>query len=107
MFRLQDRGPSLSDLVDLRASLRRQEILLLGALRDVQSELRSWALHRRSREAIGARVPRELCVLWEELAERERELALDLLQVRAAHAEVNRGIQGRLAGRPAPRPLAS
>ena len=107
MFRLEDRGPSLSDLVDLRASLRRQEILLLGALRDVQSELRSWAMHRRSREAVGAPVARELCVLWEELGERERELALDLLQVRAALAEVNRGIQGRLAPRPAPRPLAS
>jgi hypothetical protein len=107
MFRLHDRVPSLCDLVDLRASLRRQEILLLGAMRDVQSELRSWSAHRRAQQVVGEPVARELCVLWEELGERERELAQDLVQVRAAQLEVNRGIQDQLTPRRTPRPLAS
>lgn len=104
MFRLQERCASLADLIDLRASLRRQEILLQSALREVQAELRSWSRHRRVREACGERVPRELCLVWDELGERERELALDALQVRAALAETSREIQQRLER---PRPVAS
>jgi|SoiMethySBSTD1v2_1073268.scaffolds.fasta_scaffold3915278_1 hypothetical protein len=99
MFRFTDR-PSLSDLFDARAALRRQEVVLLGAMRDVQTELRSWQGHRLAQEASGRNVPRELCMLWEELAERERELALDLIQVRAALREAQREIQNCIAARP-------
>ena len=96
MFTMQDRFASLSDLVSLRVSLRQHEFLLNGALRDVHEELRCWARHRRVREACGERVPHELCVVWDELTERERELAIDVVQVRSALVEANREIQQRL-----------
>jgi FixJ family two-component response regulator len=87
-------------LVELRASLRRQEIALLGALQDVQGELRSWERHRRGQQARGRTVPVELATVFEELGERERELVLDLMQVRAVQGEANREIARAL--RPAP-----
>jgi hypothetical protein len=92
MIHLRERCPSLSDLVDLRASLRRQELILNAALHDVQGELKSWDRHRRAQDAAGREVPRELSLIWQELRERERELVLDVLQVRAALAEANREI---------------
>lgn len=101
MFTLQGRYASLADLVDLRVSLRQQEFLLARALRDVQEELRCWARHRQVRESCGESVPKELCVVWEELTERERELAMDVVQVRSALVEANREIQNRLHVRPA------
>ncbi|MGE3173546.1 MAG: hypothetical protein AB7O97_13060 [Planctomycetota bacterium] len=103
MFSLRDRGNSLSDLVEMRASLRRQQIVLTGALRDVQSELRSWERHRTACAAQGTAVPRELGILWEELGDRERELAMDVVQVEAALRETNAEIRACLA----PRPIAS
>jgi hypothetical protein len=103
MFRFHERCRTLSDLVELRASLRRQDLALSGALRDVQTELRSWEQHRAARAAAGQPVPRELALVWDELAERERELAMDQLQVRAALGEANREIRNRLS----PRPVAS
>ena len=96
MFTLQGRYASLKDLVDLRVSLRQQEFLLNTALHDVQEELKCWARHRQARENCGERVPRELSEVWEDLTERERELAMDVLQVRAAIVEANREIQHRL-----------
>ena len=96
MLRLHERCPTLSDLVDLRAALRRQDLMLQGALRDVQSELRCWERHREEQEANHREVPRELVMVWDELRERERELALDALQVRSALAEANREGGARL-----------
>ena len=104
MFTMQGRFNSLSDLLSLRVSLRQQQFLLSGALQDVQEELRCWARHRRSREACGKQVPHELCVVWEELTERERELAMDVVQVYSALGEANREIQDRLHSS---RPVAS
>ena len=104
MFTMQGRFNSLSDLLSLRVSLRQQQFLLNGALQDVQEELRCWARHRRAREACGKQVPHELCVVWEELTERERELAMDVVQVHSALAEANREIQDHLH---ATRPVAS
>jgi hypothetical protein len=99
MIRLHDRCPTLSRLIEVRASLRRQEIVLLGALHDVQAELRSWQSHRTERSARGLYVPHALCILWDELAERERELALDVLHVRAALQQANREIRDNLGRR--------
>ncbi|HLQ37273.1 MAG TPA: hypothetical protein VK348_05715 [Planctomycetota bacterium] len=87
---------TLSDLLELRAALRRQELLVGGALRDVQNELKSWQRHRRAQELAGQPVPRELVLLWDGLEERERELALDLLQISAAHAEADQDVQAAL-----------
>jgi len=84
VIRLQDPAVSLADLLEVRASLRRQEVLLKSALRDVQGELRSWNEHREAEAEAGRPVARELCDLWDELEGRERELAMDLVQVRAA-----------------------
>lgn len=89
--------PTLSGLFDVRRSLRQQEVALLAAIHDVQAEVRSWQHYRRGLEAQGQRPARELCLLWEELVERERALCLDLLQVRAAHTAANRDIQARLS----------
>ena len=96
MFALQGRCSSLSDLLSLRTSLRQQEFMLQAALSDVQKELRSWARHRQSHESRGDRVPRELCIVWDELGERERELAMDVIQVRAALRETILEIQQRI-----------
>jgi hypothetical protein len=76
--------------------LRRQETMVGTALADVQSEIRNWNRHRRAHEFVRDPVPRELCVLWEELDSRERELALDVLQIRAALAETNAEIRLKL-----------
>ena len=106
MIRLEDRCSPLTDLVEVRASLRRQETLLQGVLHDVQGELRCWNRHRQQEAAAGNPMPRELCILWDELESRERELALDLLQVRGAMQEANREIRRRLHPSRS-RPLAS
>jgi hypothetical protein len=93
MIRLQERCHSLADLMVLRTTLRQQETLVDMALREVQRELASWRRHRQSHELAGKSCPPELCRVWEELAERERELVLDLLQIRAAAGETNRQIR--------------
>jgi len=89
----------LGDLVELRAALRRQVTLLGASLRDVQGELRGWLRHRRAGDLAGQPVPRELRILWDELEIRERELALDLVQARAALAEASAEIGERLRRR--------
>ncbi|MBK8100399.1 MAG: hypothetical protein IPK26_25155 [Planctomycetes bacterium] len=96
MIRLQDRVDSLSDLLDLRAQLRRQEMMVAAALGDVQGEIKSWHRHRKAQLLARQPMPRELCLLWEEPEGRERELALDLLQIRAALAEANAEITRKL-----------
>jgi hypothetical protein len=89
VIRLQDPAVSLADLLEVRASLRQQEVLLKSALRDVQGELRCWNQHREAEAVAGRPVARELCALWDELEGRERELAMDLVQVRAAWVTAN------------------
>jgi hypothetical protein len=96
MFVLQGRVHSLADLLEMRAMLRRQDTLVGTALADVQSEIRSWNRHRKAHELLCEPVPRELCMIWEELETRERELALDVLQIRAALQETNAEIQQKL-----------
>ncbi len=99
MFHPPDR-PSLSDLFDARSALRRQEVVLMRALRDVQDELRGWDSHRLAQQAAGQGVPRELCRIWAELAERERELAILVLQARSELHAAQRELQARLTVRP-------
>ncbi|GAB4149204.1 MAG: hypothetical protein Fur0037_17540 [Planctomycetota bacterium] len=92
---------SLSDLLALRSSLRQQETVLADALRDVQAELRFWREDRARRDALGRQTPRELVRIREDLAERERGLVLDLLQVRHSLSEVNGEVRNLLARRDA------
>jgi hypothetical protein len=92
---------SLADLIALRTTLRQQEFVLRSALSNVQAELRSWHEHRHEHELEGKPVPRELKMVWEELAERERALAVDLLQVQTVLRETIRDVQDAL--RPHPR----
>lgn len=85
MMRLDGFNPrTLSDLMEQRAALRRQEILVAGALRDLARELRSWQRHRMARHAANRPVPAELERIWGELEQRQVELQLDLLQIRHA-----------------------
>lgn len=98
MFEFMERCHSLADLLALRSSLRQQDTVLAGALRDVQQELRDWQQFRRDQEVAGQPVPMELLRLWEELAERERQLVLDLLQHRHLRDQVSEEI-ARLVNR--------
>lgn len=81
-----DHDVPLADLVALRAALRREHLRLSAALCCVQRELRDWLPERQSR---GSRAPQHLRILWAELEERERELALDLLAVEARRKDVD------------------
>lgn len=89
MIRLQTVGRSFADLLELRATLRRQATMIAVALSTVQDELRDWQADRDSRLAAGGTVSRELLLLWDDLEARERELAADLLQVQAALGVAN------------------
>lgn len=92
-----DRCHSLADLLSLRSSLRQQQIALQSALAEVQAELGGWRQERRQRQ--GQQLPADLSRLWQELAERERQLALDLLQLRHLAEQVNGEIHEQLQRR--------
>lgn len=88
---------SLFDLLQERASLRREQQALQGAFSAVQRELRNWNDHRAIESAAGRQVPRELGAHCEELESRERELAMELCRVRTAviqlHTDIDRLLQ--------------
>ena len=86
--------PSLSQWLAVRTSLRQQEVLLQGALREVQRELRGWQPERQRR---GKDAPSSLRMLWLELEERERQLCMDLLMVQQARVAAAQGVQDRIA----------
>ena len=89
MIRVQTGGRSFADLLELRATLRRQATMIAVALATVQGELRDWQADRDARLAAGGTVSRDLLLLWDDLEARERELAADLVQVQAALREAN------------------
>ncbi|GDY03180.1 hypothetical protein LBMAG49_25090 [Planctomycetota bacterium] len=96
MINPDDLQASFSELMEVRASLRCQEIRLCVALRSVQREISSWREYC-SAEAVARRAsPKELAILWEELETRERELAMDIVQVGAALAGACAAISKRL-----------
>lgn len=87
----------LAELVAARAALRREQLRLSSALDEVQRELRDWLPERQSR---GPRAPQELRLLWAELEERERELALELLVAQAARRATDVHIRRHLEAPP-------
>lgn len=91
MLRLDTRmmSRSLAELLEVRQELRRQEILLQGALLDLQAELQAW----RQQPVTPVGVAR----LYDDLEGREHELATDLVQVRQALYETCREIGDSLA----------
>jgi uncharacterized protein involved in exopolysaccharide biosynthesis len=89
MFDFADRCYSLADLLTTRSSLRQQETVLKDALHDVQQELRSWHQHRRELDERGLPSAPELVRLWAELAEREHQLVLDLLQLQHLRQQIS------------------
>jgi hypothetical protein len=93
------RGSTLLDMLAIRASVRRQRNQLAAALGDLRAEVRSWNLHRRAQNAAGQPVPAELARLWNDLADREVELADSLAAAEAALADVSARIGGVLAPR--------
>lgn len=95
--RIPDEGVPLAELVALRAALRREQLRLSSALCEVQRELRDWLPERQSR---GARAPQTLRLLWAELEERERELALELMATEAARRTADARIRRHLEAPP-------
>lgn len=94
MLRLDEtlHGRCLGDLLEVRKSLRRQEILLQGATEDLRGELSAWRWHWKTRVDNDRPVAPELAAVWTDLAEKEVELGRDLVQVRHALYAVNREI---------------
>ncbi len=103
MIRFEEARPrSLGDLLEQRAALRRQETMVAGAAVEVAHELRAWRRHELAEEAAGRTVPAELRRLWQDLASRQTELRLDLLQLRHALVVAGRELAAAL-GRIGPR----
>lgn len=101
MFRLPATGRTLLDLLQLRGDLRRMEHLLHAVLRDVREEREQWAAHR-GLPADPAAPTHRIASIRSELADRERELATELLQVRAALATVALEVEAGMRTSPGP-----
>lgn len=93
MFDFAGRCHSLADLLTTRSSLRQHETMLTEALRDVQLELRSWQQHQQQLQQQGRTAAPELVRLWQELAEREHQLVLDLLQLQHLRQQISSEVE--------------